>query len=272
MPAPTAPLDNLETVVNTARVRLNDAISSLSGEIVTDTAVFTLVAINAAWRRFQETLVNYGYTWLKIESILAGLAAVTNNDPGAQVSINWSGYFDGTGTQAAPVLPQNLIAPLALWERPTGPNPFMPMDRVDNGLPGVPKIGRNKSWEWRNGAIYMPGATSITDVRVRYAAFYSDFVAPSGAGGVPFSQQLVPILRSLNPFAWFICSEAAKARGDLDAESFDQKAQVATKFMFDLDPLQAKSIQNEAEYTKMTDAYTPTDGPMGPRGKQGGGQ
>jgi len=264
----TAPTDTLETVVNTARVRLNDAIQSLAGDVLTDTAPFTLVAVNAAWRRLQELLVNFGFTWLKIEAILSGLGAVGSFDTGSQVYLSWAGYFNGVGLVGAPALPQNLIAPLVLWERPTGPaNSFFPMDRMDNGLPGVPKIARNKCWEWRNGAIYMPGATQVTDVRIRYAAFYPDFVTPSGVGGVPFNQQPVPIIRALNPFAWFICSEVAKARGDMDAQSFDASAMESAKQMFNLDPLQARSIQNEAEYTKMTDDYSATQGPDGPRGK-----
>ena len=264
---PTAPLDTLETVVNVARVRLLDAIPTISGNILTDADAATLVNINAAWRRFQELLVNFGYTWLKLEKVLAAVAAVTSTDTSSQVYVNWANYFDGTSPQSAPVLPQDLIAPLVLWERATGgTNSFMPMDRMDNGLPAVPKGLRNKCWEFRNGAIYLPGSTVIVDLRLRYAASCADFV---DAGTTPFASQTVPILRSVNPFAWFICAEAAKARGDLDAGDFEQKAQLATKFMFDLDTTQGKSILNEAEYAKMTDRYTPPQGPQSERGQGG---
>lgn len=268
---PTAPLDTLETVVNVARVRLLDAIPDVSGNILLDADAATLVNVNAAWRRFQELLVNFGYTWLKLEKVLAGITAVGSTDTGSQAFINWANYFDGSANQAAPVLPQDLIAPLALWERITatgGANSFIPMDRVDNGLPAVPKGLRNKCWEWRNGAIYFPGSTAIVDLRVRYAASCADFV---DAGTTPFASQNVPILRAVNPFAWFICAEAAKARGDLDAGDFEQKAQLSTKLMFDLDTTQGKSILNEAEYAKMTDRYTPPQGPQSERG-QGGQQ
>ena len=265
---PTAPLDTLEMVLNAARVRLLDAIAGLAGDVLTDTAPFTLVYAKNAWRRFQELLVNYGVNWLKPEKILSSVPAVVGGDPGIQVYINWANYFDGSTTQAAPVLPQDLIAPLLLWERAhAGAGSFYPMDRLDNGLPAVPKIALNKSWEWRNGAIYMPGATVITDIRIRYAGSFADFVAP---GTTAFTAQYVPILRALNPFAWFICSEVAKARGDTDSQSFDIAAQNATKFVFDLDPMQAKNIGNDAEYGKMTDRYSPTQGPAGPRGPQNG--
>src|ERR1039458_4918254 len=124
---PTAPLDNLETVVNTARVRVNDAIQALSGDIVIDAAAFTLTAINGAWRRLQELLVNFGCPWLTIEKILTSVPLVTSSDPGSQVSINWANYFDGTTNQSAPVLPQDLIVPVWLWERATaGAGSFFP--------------------------------------------------------------------------------------------------------------------------------------------------
>lgn len=263
---PTAPLDSLELAMQTARVRVNDAIASINGDILQDIQPFTLTFINAAWRRFQELLVNYGVTWFKPEQIFSAVAAVTNADPASQQWISWTNFFDGTTLQPAPVLPQNFISPLILWERATGPNNFLPMDKIDNGLPAVPKLFRNYSWEWRNGAIYIPGATAILDLRMRYAASYPDFVASTNT---PFASQPIPIVRAQNPLAWFIAAEFARSRGDLDAGYFDQQAQMSTKQVYDLDPMQAKSIANEAQYGAMTDRYTPTEGPAGPRGPQG---
>ena len=141
---PVAPLDSLELALNTARVRLLDAIEGLSGDILTDGAPFTLTYVNAAWRRFQESLVNYGVTWFKPETILPNLPLVANGDPGSQVRLDWTGYFDGAAVQGNPFLPQDFITPLILWERASGSNgSFFPMDRLDNGIPAVPKeIGR----------------------------------------------------------------------------------------------------------------------------------
>ena len=264
---PTAPLDSAETALNYARVRLNDAIQNLGGDILTDTAPFTLTYLNAAWRRTQELLVNFGFPWLKPETILTNVPAVVNLDPGSQMYINWASCFDGAASQTGPLLPQDMIAPLALWERVTSTaGSFFPMDRLDNGLPAVPKTSRNTVWEWRNGAIYVPGATVVSDLRIRYAGFASDFVSPSGVGGVPYAAQPIPIVRSVNALAWFICAEVAKARGDTDAADFDTKALTATKFIWSVDPMQARSISKESEYGAMTDQNTPTDGPSGPRG------
>ena len=263
---PAAPLDSAEDALNLARVRLNDAIQSLSGDILKDTAAFTLTALNGAWIRLQELLVNFGIAWLKPETVLSSVPLVTSSDSGVQVYLNWSNYFDGTTLQTSPVLPQNFIAPLFLWERqhstaPTGS--FFPMDRMDNGLPGVAKQALNKSWEWRSGSIYMPGATAITDLRIRYAGYFPNFVAPSTTA---FSAQPIPIVRSLNALAWFICSEVSKARADVDNAEFDQKAIQSTKYMYDLEFTQGKSLTKESELSRMTDQYSATDGPAGPRG------
>ena len=240
---PTAPLDSLETVVNTARVRVNDAIQAIGGDILTDTAAFALPAINAAWRRLQELLVNLGCPWQTIEMVLASVPLVTSADPASQEYINWANCYDGTTPQAGPLLPQDLIAPIRLWERAhAGAGSFFGMDRLYDGLPAVPKLALNKSWEWRNGAIYIPGATVIVDLRVRYAAFYAGFVAP---GTTAFSAQMVPIVQSLNAFAWFICAEVAKPRGDLDAGDFEAKGQQAARFIVELDPSQQRTINAE---------------------------
>lgn len=246
---PTAPLDTLETAVNIARVRLNDAIAAASGDVLTDAAAFTIGAINGAWRRLQELLVNFGCPWLTIEAILASVPLVTSADPSSQVYINWANCYDGTALQAGPVLPQDMIAPVRLWERAhAGAGSFYPMDKLDDGIPAIPKLAFNKSWEWRSGAIRLPGSTAVMDLRVRYAAFYADFVV---SGTTAFTAQTIPIVRSLNAFAWFICAEVSKARADLDSADFELKGQQAARYIVELDPLQ-KAITAEIAGERIT--------------------
>lgn len=253
-------------MLNTARVRLNDAIQSISGDILTDTAAFALTSINAAWRRLQEYAADLGVAALNRETIFTGVIATTLSDVGSQAWINWVGYFNGGGFQAAPVFPQDMIMPLELQERITGSAVnYTPMDRLFNGIPTVPKQTLNRVWEWRQESIYFPGATGSTDIRMRYAGFLPDFVAP---GTLPFASQNVQLMRTLNPFAWFICSEVAKARGDLDAGAFDQSAFTAMDMVFKREYRQEKNLYNAAELGKMPDQYSATGGPAGPRGQQ----
>lgn len=254
----TAPYDILDTVLNTARVRLNDAIASLAGDVLTDTQPFTQTMANAAWRRLQDLLANYGFQRLKQEKIFPAVPAVTSTDYGSQVFISWSEYFDGTGPQAAPLLPQDMIAPYDLWERVGGTTGnFSPMDQLLNGLPTVAKGPLNRVWEWREETVYMPGASGITDIRLRYAAYLGDFET---VDTTEWYQQPVPIMRSLNSLAWFICSEMAKSRADLDAGEFDALAIDAARQIWNRDPAQPRSIFKASEYGKMTGRYTPLQG------------
>lgn len=261
---PTAPYDTLETVVTMARVRLNDAIQSINGEVLTDTAGFTLYVINVAWRRLQQLLVNYNTSIFQLETALSNVPAFVGTDQGVRVWFNFVNYFDGNALQTAPVFPQNFISPLSLWERVHGgTGNYFPMDQVVNGLPTTTRKSLNGLWEWRGETIYMPGATGTTDILMQYCGFLADFVAP---GTTAFSLQPVPIMRCADPFAWFIVSEMARSRGDMDAGAFDALAMDATDFMFNRDPLRAKSIDKESEYGKMVNRYTPTKGASGPRG------
>lgn len=229
---PTTPYDSLEAVMNTARTRLLDAIVTVNGEIVTDTAAFTLPMVNAAWRRLQEYLADKGFSVLDNEVILIGVAAWVAGDAAVFAHFDWSGYSNGTSNFASPALPQDAICPLKLYERPNGTTEqFVEMDKITTGLPTAnPGNGaglrdvRNWLWEWRGNAVWLPGATVDTDMRMRYAVWLADFVAP---GTTAFSLQPVPIMRALNSFAWYLCAEASKARGDLDAADFEAKAEAA---------------------------------------------
>ena len=327
----TAPYDILDTVMNTARTRLNDAIASLSGDVLTDVQPFSQQMANSAWRRLQDLLADHGFQRLKQEAIFPAVPAVTSSDFGSQTFISWSEFFDGTDPQTSPVLPQDMIAPYDLWERVTGSTGnYSPMDQLLNGLPTIAKGTLNRVWEWREETIYLPGATNTTDIRLRYAAYLVDFqtAAPVaiasatnanpvvftttavhglitgnivviagatsgwvGANGtwpvivlsthtfsIPFNStsigalsdsltvtlqwfgQQVPIMRSLNSLAWFICSEMAKSRADLDAGEFDALAIDAATQIWNRDPAQPRSIFKASEYGKMTGRYSPLQG------------
>ena len=270
MPA-TAPYDTVEAVLQAARVRLNDAIISIQGDILTDTAAFSQSMMNAAWHRLQELLANQGFAALNRETILASVPACLSSDQGVRVWFNWVNYFNGSGNVSAPVLPQDLIAPLDLAERAAGGTAnFMPMDQCFNGLPTAPRGALNRLWEWRQETIYLPGATAATDILMRYAGFLADFVDNSPLLATPWYGQAVPIMRSLNSLAWFICSEMARARVDLDAGYFDQQAQQAAEYVWNRDYRQGRSLYARAELGKMPDPHSATAGPAGPRGPQKG--
>lgn len=255
---PTAPLDTLESVVNTARSRLNDAIVAIGGEIFTDNSAFGLTAIIAAWRRTQEYLASRGFQDLIQETIFKNVTACASPDQGQFVWFNWTQYFDGNAPHNTPVFPQNMIYPIAVEERIGGTTGnFTPVDQCFVGLPTVAKGVLNLLWEWRNESIYMPGATGPTDIRLRFAQFLPDFVSSSTD---PWNNQPVPIMRVLSCFAWFICSEVARPRGDMDAGYFDQQAIAAAELVFGRDYQPAQQVFKPAELAKMPDQTEPVGG------------
>lgn len=262
---PAAPLDILNTVMNASRVRLNDAIETLSpvsGKLLENTQTFSQQTVNTAWRRMQEFLANLGYSKLKNETTFTAVPATGSTDPITASYISWSTFYDGANTQVAPVLPQDLIVPLDLWERPTGTTQSLTeMDRVLNGLPKVPKVQWNRQWEWRDDMVYIPGATVSTDIVLRYAAYISDFVDNSPASNTPWFGQAVPIERSLDSFAWYICDEIDRARNDNYAGQFVAPAEHAAMMILNRDTLGTKQIYKASEYSKMADRFTPNSGP-----------
>lgn len=264
MPAP--PYDTVEMVLQSARVRLNDAIQSISGDILTDLAAFTPQTVNNAWRRLQEYLSDRGFSKFDSEIIFTNVPAWGSTDPGVFVFFNWATYNDGVNPWPNPVLPQDMMSPLELYERATGSNGiFLPMDQQLNGLPtanpGTSAGARdnlNRLWEWRGDAIYLPGALQATDIRMRYASYLPDFVY-NGGWNSP-----VPIMRSLNSFAWFVCSEIARPRGDMDAGQFDQYAMDAAEQIFNRDYREGRRLYQRAELGKMTDPRSRTAGENAP--------
>lgn len=241
-PSNTAIYDNLNSVMNLARVRMNDAIRSLGGEVMTNNAAFTQTAVNGAWRVMCEYLANLGYTRLIGDQVIGPLPRVANSDPAIQTWLSWSGYFDGANEYDSPALPSDFISPLKMWERQYGGNypfPVHPnMENIVDGLPAQPKQGRNYVWEWREDAIYMPGSLTEMDIRVRYAKYLGDFVDtgdPVDGNGTYWYNQLVPIARCQSPFAKFICYEVAAPRGDMDAGIFKAEAENEAKMIFNRD-------------------------------------
>ena len=253
MPSPTAPYPNLEDVVTTARVRVNDAIVQAGGQTLTDAANFTIYYVNAGYQKMQQFLVSQGYETLEDETQLT-LPAVSSIDQAVQVSLSWTGYNNGGGLSTAAVLPQNLIRPKVLLERVSGSGQeFIEMTEILSGLPRTTKEDWNKIWEWRADAIWMPGAKTNTDVVVRYSKYLADFV-PNAT--TPFADQTVPIMRSKSALAWFIGYEFSWPRGDLEAATMLANAKEEAMQILGGDSEQGHEVQKVSERSKMHDRFT----------------
>ena len=178
---------------------MNDAIVSLGGQTLTNTAAFTPYYANRGYQMLQQELLQLGYVRLLVEGlILLNLPAISNLDTSLQASLSWSGYSDGVTSYTGIVLPQTLIKPTKLMERLSASAPntnlFWDMSGPEQGVYRVPPLTkdfRNRIWVWNNDAIWMPGATGLVDLRVDYASLLPDF---TGTGNAFPGNQVVPIL------------------------------------------------------------------------------
>jgi hypothetical protein len=159
-----------EDVMNDARAFINDMLRTTAGSILVDNAPFTPYLLNSAIRKTQRYLANNGLLSNVIDNfILSAIPVVGNQDPATQVSISALGYNNGVNTFSQPVLPPDLILPLALAQRQTNSGAqFSPMQPAKGPLmsriPG-PYFGE---WEWRQDQLNMVGCTNVMDIRVRY--------------------------------------------------------------------------------------------------------
>lgn len=241
-PANAAPYEPLNLTLDLARVRANDAIQNLSGEVMTNDSAFFQTAVNGAWMVTCELLANLGYTRVIGDQVIGPLPPVAISDPAVQTWVSWSGCFDGIQEFSTPALPSDFVSPLKCWERHHGGNhpfPIHPnMENIVDGLPARPKQGRNCVWEWREDAIYLPGSLVAMDLRVRYAKYLGDFVTvgdPAANNGTWWYNQLVPIVRIRSALSKLICYEVASARGSDSAATFKAEGENELRQIFNRD-------------------------------------
>lgn len=245
---PTAPYPNLETIVGEARVRINDAIFP-GGQTFTDSAAITLPTILLGWRRLQQFLVSQGFSTLEAEAFLS-VPGVASLDPGVFQILSWT---------TTPALPQSMIRPLVVQERPTQVNPtvYREMDFIPDGIAAVPKFQRNQQWDWTADQLRMPGATVATDLRIRYAQYFPDFVANVTTA---FASQIVPILNCESALSGAIAAEFCSAREDMDTATLVATWQQDAMMLVAPDSMQSRSVQKDSERAKMKDRYSGGEG------------
>lgn len=251
----TAPYTPVSEIMDAARERCNDMIVSTGGQTLTNNAPFTLPIVNVAWQRFQQQLVSIGYVTLEDEVILPKLPPASSLDPGVQVSLSWTGFFDGITQSVSPALPQWVIRPLDLWERPsvnmgTNTQSYNDMDEIiGGGMDLADKKPWAVQWQWRADAIWMPGTISPIDLRIRAAKYLADFTN--------LNSDVAPIMRCKDALSGYIAVEFSGSRGDLDRTALLAEAQQATMIVAGMDTIQGRSTQKSSERGKMRDRYTP---------------
>jgi len=197
-------------VLQLARAGVNDMLKSTAGSILTDTAAFTTVYLNAAIRRTQRYLANNGITSnIRDNVILSNLSPAVGSDPSIQVYVDQNGYFDGANNNPNPKLPADLILMLEMWERQSGSGAqFIYMPQPQEGLESRIPGSYFGQWEWREDRINMTGSTATEDLRCRYEASLARIAA-----GADMAKTSIPIRDGEDVLAAGVVYQYARTRG-----------------------------------------------------------
>lgn len=227
------PYPSAEAVMNRARAYVNDSFQGGAGRILTDSAAFSIEYLNGALENLQDEMRDYGILTLVQDGlILTPILPIAQIDPSIQVAISYTGYFNGTLNYPTPVLPQNMITPLRLWERLTGSNnDFVPMRQVADGLASTWQGNDLNSWEWRTDQIVMPGALTTRDIRLRCTIVFTPI-----AQGTDLSTVQIGVQASVEQLAWLVAYKYALARGSvqspvLKAEAHEKIMQIIRRYV-----------------------------------------
>lgn len=197
----------LQSIADLFRAKINDTFNNLggtgtgagggSGLIMPNSNPDLLTFMAEAVYEIFSDLRNVGDPELVLDNyIVSGLPPVAQQDPTIQVSLAYQGFFDGYQWHSEWVLPINTSKVLAIWERETAANEdFQPVQAAPFGLPGVLQGRRMQFWEMRQGAVWLPGATLTTDLRLRARI---GFPMPLSPVNLDFSTTYVPLLDARN--------------------------------------------------------------------------
>lgn len=225
-----------ENVIQLARAVINDMLRTNAGAILTDTAPFTSIFLNASIRKTQRYLANNGVLSQVIDNaILTPVTPVANQDPGTQIFISPNGYYDGANTHANVVLPSDLILPLNVAQRVTGSGAqYIAIEPAKGPLmsriPG-PYFGE---WEYRGDSIWMVGSTNTMDLRIRYEQAIGRISSTAN-----FQQTSIPIRDGEDVLAWGMVAIYAASRGAA------QRAEAKAMWMEEADTLINRYVRKD---------------------------
>lgn len=247
---------SLNAIMNLVRALVNDSQAGYTGtpgegQIITDNpqiSPFTQPFLNSAIREVYRELRNVGQpTLIKDNVIVSGIPVMNSPvngpatpDPAVQVRLGFDGFFDGSQIQGNFLLPQDLLYPEKVWERASATNnPFVEMTQPEFGINGYGLQGPSLViWEWRGDAIWMPGATAIRDLRLRYYCAFPQFFSDT----LDFDSTFVPILDSIDAIAYKCASKYATMLGSPGKEMI---ALEAKEQMFQLKNANTRRMQSQ---------------------------
>lgn len=228
---------SLEDVTNLVRSLINDDGAGATGavgegQIAVDNPSISPAMIrflNAAVKELYRELRNIGDPTLIADNyVLLNLPVINGPEgsatasPETQVSLGYTGFFDGTQMWPAYTLPTNMLMPIEVWQRQTGSNlPFTRVPQAQGAISSAIQGPYMGQWEWRGDAIWFNGATQACDLRIRYQQTFPLPVGPN----IDFSTTYIPVQDCVNVVAYKVASKfVMRLNEPAAAQTFDAKA------------------------------------------------
>lgn len=219
----TSPYPTAEEVLQATRVKINDAGQSINGNILSDAQPYTFPMLSLKYKYMQDRLIAAGINTFEKYGNILGVPVIALPDPGAQIQIDYVGTFDGLNNKPQPVIPVDCIEPLEFWERPnvaspaTNTNPWLPMKQASDSIGTRAQTTRFYLWDWQDDTLFLPGATQINDLKLKYLAYMPEI---TGATSQLLVARCTPAMSAL------MAAEVSRSRGGLEsAQVFEAEAE-----------------------------------------------
>lgn len=205
-----APYVSLEGILNTARIKINDAggANGLSGSILNDAQPYTFAMAQERYLYLQDRLISGGVETFTRYGYIRCIPPTANNNARVMVSITFQGYFNGMDINPRVVLPPSCLKPLEIWECNTGGQRWIPMRQLPSSLNSHAQTARFCVWDFKQDTLYMPGATQTNDLRLKMLTYAPTLTGPSSP---------VLVLNCQTALGLLIASEACRMNGGFDA-------------------------------------------------------
>lgn len=216
----TTPYVTANDILDLARSISNDAAQDLAGDILANDQPYTFTMLEACYELLQDILANAGVNTFCEYAEIVGLTPVATPDPGVQVELSYTGYYDGVTMHATPTLPADMIQPLELWERWSGTqNAWKPMRQASDHISTRPQVSAFDIWDFETDTILLPGATVTIDLKMKYLLY-----APK----LTDADSIVLVPRCTVALANMVAKMVAESRGGSAAAAiFDANAKDA---------------------------------------------
>lgn len=213
---PTTPFMLSSEVLQFARAISNDAAQSLAGDILSDAQPYTMTLLEGAYESLQDTLIDSGINTYSEYAVVQGLTAAQTNDPGVQLELTYTGYYDGAVQNGNVTLPADLLMPLEIWERQSGTtNRWAEMTQTADHISSRGISGCFSLWDYEFDTVFLPPANQSNDLKFKYIRYAPQLTTPTSP---------VLIARCKPALANLFVALACRARGGLEAAASFQSA------------------------------------------------